>query len=462
VVASSSRRIAFGRRYTRRIRVQLVFEEDAMPSRRRFLTDVVSGTVAGTAAFAAFKSDGLIRILEASQAVASRAAEDVAQDETYWREIQQAFTLDRTIINLNNGGVCPSPRSVHEAFKRYLDITNQSPVYHMWQILEPNVETVRKRLAATFGCDPEEMAITRNASEGLQIAQLGLELKPGDEVITTDQDYGRMLNTWEQRVKRDGIKVVKVSFPVPPPNMDFLRQMFEKAITPRTKVIHFCHITNLTGQIFPVRDICRMARARGIKTIIDGAHAFAHFPFVGRDLECDFYATSLHKWLTAPVGTGFFYVRRENIESLWPLQPAALSQAKDIRKFEEIGTHPAANHNAIAEALVFLHGIGMERKAARLRYLKNRWAKRLEKVPGVKMHTPDDPAQSCGLANVGIAGLDIGKLGTLLWDKHRIIVVPIVRDDYSGLRVTPNVYTTLDEIDTFAGVVEDIAKKGSF
>jgi len=432
-----------------------------MPSRRRFLTDVFSGAVAGTAALAAFREDGLGRVLEASQAVAARAPEDVAQDEAYWREIQQAFTLDRTLTNLNNGGVAPSPRVVHEAFKRYLDITNQAPVYHMWQILEPNIETVRTRLAATFGCDREELAITRNASEALQTAQLGLDLKAGDEVLTTDQDYPRMLATWEQRVRRDGIVLKKVSFPVPPPDPAFLTLMFEKAITPRTKVILLCHITNLTGQIFPVRDICRMARARGIKTIVDGAHAFAHFPYVGRDLECDYYGTSLHKWLTAPIGTGFLYVRRENIAGLWPLQPAWPGQENDIRKFEEVGTHPAANHNAIAEALVFLHGIGLERKAARLRYLKNRWARRLEKVPGVRLHTPFDPAQSCGLANVGIAGVDTGKLADHLWTKHRIIVVPIVREDFSGLRVTPNVYTTLDEIDTFADIVEAIAKKGA-
>ena len=432
-----------------------------MRSRRAFLSSALTGGVAGAAALAAFRSDGLERVLEAAQAVASRAPEDVAQDEFYWREIQQAFTLDRTIINLNNGGVCPSPRVVHEAFKRYLDITNQSPVYHMWQILEPNVETVRRNLAATFGCDPEELAITRNASEALQIAQLGLDLKPGDEVLTTDQDYPRMLTTWEQRVRRDGIVLKKVSFPVPPPSQAYLLEMFEKAITPRTKVILFCQITNLTGQIFPTRDICRMARSRGIKTIVDGAHAFAHFPFVGRDLECDYYGTSLHKWLTAPVGTGFLYVRREHIAELWPMQPAWAGQEKDIRKFEEIGTHPAANHNAIAEALVFLHGIGIERKAARLRYLKNRWARRLEKIPGVRLHTPFDPAQSCGLANVGLDAVDCSKLGEHLWAKYRIIVVPIKRDDYQGLRVTPNVYTTLDEIDTFAGIVEGIAKKGS-
>ena len=430
-------------------------------SRRGFLGHVVRGGLAGTAALAAFGDDGIERVLEASQAVASRTPEDVAQDEAYWREIQGAFTLDRTIINLNNGGVCPSPRVVHEAFKRYLDITNQSPVYHMWQILEPNVESVRRQLAHEFGCDPEELAITRNASESLQIAQLGIDLKPGDEVLTTDQDYPRMLTTWEQRVRRDGIKLTKIHFPVPPPSQQYLADMFEKAVTPRTKVILLCQITNLTGQIFPTREICRMARARGIKTIVDGAHAFAHFPFVGRDLECDYYGCSLHKWLTAPIGTGLLYVRRENIAGLWPMQPAAASQADNIRKFEEIGTHPAANHNAIAEALVFLRGIGIERKAARLRYLKNRWARRLEPIPGVRIHTPFDPAQSCGLANVGLDAVDCQKLGEHLWTKYRIIVVPIKRDDYQGIRVTPNVYTTLDEVDTFAGIVEDVARRGS-
>src|SRR4029450_13268676 len=174
-----------------------------------------------------------------------RSAAELATDESYWREIQQAFTLDRTIINLNNGGCCPSPRVGHEGFKRYLDISNQSPVYHMWQILEPNIETVRRRLAAEFGCSPEEMAITRNASEALQIAQLGIDLKAGDEVVTTNQDYPRMIDTWQQRVKRDGIVLKQISFPVPPPSEADLARRLEEALSPKTKVLHFCHITNL-------------------------------------------------------------------------------------------------------------------------------------------------------------------------------------------------------------------------
>src|SRR5262245_53077315 len=257
--------------------------ERLMLTRRSFLR--TAGT-AGIAAAASFTNDGLARVHAAGRAVAGHAPVDIAADETYWREVQQAFTLDRTIINLNNGGCCPSPRVVHEALKRYLDVSNQAPVYHMWQILEPNIESVRRRLAVAFGCDPEELAITRNASEALQIAQLGIDLKRGDEVVTTNQDYGRMLDTWEQRVRRDGSKPTKKSFPVPPKSMDDLANRLIGAITPATKVLHFCHITNLTGQIFPVKAICDEARRRGIKTVVDGAHAFAHFPYKAGDLGC--------------------------------------------------------------------------------------------------------------------------------------------------------------------------------
>ena len=426
-----------------------------MFTRRAFLQSTGS---AGIAAAVAFRDDGFSRVEAAARHVEGRPLEDVAADENYWREIQQAFTLDRTIINLNNGGCCPSPRVVHEAFKRYLDISNQAPVYHMWQVLEPNIESVRRRLAAAFGCEADEMAITRNASEALQIAQLGIDLKPGDEVVTTNQDYGRMLDTWEQRVRRDGIKLSKVSFPVPPKSMDVLAERLLSAITPATKVLHFCHITNLTGQIFPVKKIADEARRRGIKTVVDGAHAFGHFPFKASDLGCDYYGTSLHKWLLAPIGTGFLYVRKENIASLWPLTPAAASRSNDIRKFEEIGTHPAANHNAIAEALTFHEGIGIERKSARLRYLRDRWATRLGKNAKVKIHTNLDPAHSCAIGCVQIVGVPTPKVVSTLWEKWRIIATPIVHAEYEGLRVTPNVYTTLEEVDTFASAMEEIAR----
>jgi selenocysteine lyase/cysteine desulfurase len=427
-----------------------------MTTRRRFLTSLLSTA----AAIPALRNEAVAHALRTARRADGRAPADVAQDEDYWREIQQAFDIDRGFINLNNGGVAPSPRIVNEAFRRYLDVSNQAPSITMWAWLEPEIEAVRRRLAAAFGCDLEEMAITRNASEALEIVQLGIALQRGDEVLTTTQDYPRMITTWKQRERRDGIVLKQIIFPVPPPSLGDLADRLERAITPKTKVIHLCHITNLTGQIFPVRDVCRMARARGIEVIVDGAHAFAHFPFTRDDLDCDYYGTSLHKWLTAPIGTGFLYVRREKIEKIWPLMAAPPDMNANIRKFEEIGTHPAANHNAIAEALNFYEAIGSERKIARLRYLRDRWAKRLEKVPGVKVLTSYDPAMSGGLASFTPAALDVGKVGSYLYDRHKIIVTPIVHPEFNCIRVTPNVYTTLGDIDRFANATEEVLKKG--
>ena len=415
--------------------------------RRQFLM------TAGGLAF--FRPDAIDRARAATTGN-HRTAEDLARDEDFWREIQSAFTLDRNIINLNNGGVSPSPRIVQEAMRRYLEFSNIAPARTMWAVLEPEVESVRRALAADFGCDPEEIAITRNASESLENCQLGLDLKAGDEVLTTDQDYPRMITTWKQRERRDGIVLKMISFPTPPPSLDDLAERFERAITPRTRVIHFCHITNLTGQIFPVKRICQMARSRGIEAIVDGAHAYAHFPFKHADLDCDFYGTSLHKWLLAPIGTGFLYVRKSKIAKLWPMMPAPEEMSGNIRKFEEIGTHPAANHNAISDALQFHTAIGVERRAARMRYLRTLWTERLTQLPRVSTPTSADPRQSCGIGLLSVEGKDPGVLADQLWEKYRILTVGIVHPQFKGLRITPNVYTTVPEIETFCGAVEKL------
>jgi isopenicillin-N epimerase len=405
------------------------------------------------------------QVAAASAGVADRAPDEVAQDEFYWREIQEAFTLDRTLTNLNNGNTCPSPRVVHEAVKRYMDMANMLPVQYNGMIGR-NVSTVRRRMAAEFGCDVSELALTRNASESMQIAQNGIDMNPGDEVVTTEQDYPRMLTTWDQRMRRDKIKVTRIQFPVPT-TQDDLYQRFEKAITPQTKVLHFCHITNLTGQLFPVQRLARLARSRGILTMVDGAHALAHFPFKLRDLECDYYGVSLHKWLLAPIGNGLLYVRKENIAKTWPLQAVPDRQANDISKFEQIGTHPEALRAAVAEALAFHQAIGIERKAARLRYLTLRWANAIKSHPKVKILSNLDAGQTWGVAMVGIEGIDPRALSQHMMDRYRIVVNAVVGGtppqqvfDYSGLRVTPNVYTTLEEVDTFAQAMLDVAKNG--
>ena len=394
----------------------------------------------------------------AGAAVAQQSPDEVAVIEPYWREVRQAFTLDPSLINLNNGNSSPSPQTVHEAFKRHLDDTNRLPV-HYRTLIEQRLDDVRRDLAAEFGCDPAELAFTRNATESLHIAQLGLELQPGDEVITTDQDYPRMLWLWDQRARRDGIVVKRVQFPVPASAADLI-QRFESAMTARTRVIQFCHVTNTTGQLFPVRELSRLARSRGIVSIVDGAQAVAHVPLQLRDFECDLYATSLHKWMMAPFGTGFLYVRRDTIERVWPLYAALDSMRGDIRKFEEIGTHPAAARAAIAEALTFHRAVGAERKAARLRYLTMRWINGLRSRPQVRILSSLEPNETWGLASFAINGVNAATVVPAMLEKHGIVISAAVSQglpgpvlEYSGIRVTPNIYTSIEEIDRFVGAV---------
>ncbi|MGY8750622.1 MAG: aminotransferase class V-fold PLP-dependent enzyme [Fidelibacterota bacterium] len=385
---------------------------------------------------------------------------DVARDESYWREIQQGYTADRGLINLNNGGVSPSPTVVQNALKRYLDFSNTSPAYSMWRILEPQKETVRRRMARFFNCDTEEIALTRNASEGLQICQNGFDLKKGDEVLTTTQDYGRMISTFKQRECRDGIVMKQFKIPIPAENENEIVKLFEKNITPKTKLILMCHMINITGQILPVKKVVRMARKYNIPVIVDGAHTFAHFDFNLDDLECDYYATSLHKWLSAPFGTGMLYVRKNKIADLWPMQAAGECRKDDIRKFEEIGTHPCPNKIAIGDALTFHQGIGSKNKEARLTYLRDRWAKRLIKNDRIKLHTSLKPGKSCAIATVQIKGIETSAVSKELWDKYKIFVVAINHPEFTGCRVTPHVYTTIEEIDRFSDAMEAIIKNG--
>lgn len=434
-----------------------------MHNRRSFLR--LTGGAAGAAFTVARYGIDEVAALTQRAAGGGRSPEQVAADEDYWREIQFAFTLDRTIINLNNGNSCPCPTVVREAWKRYDDWGNQAPVYHRG-MTERNIETVRRRLAEEFGADPEEIAITRNSSESLQIAQNGIDLNPGDEVLTTEQDYGRMLTTWDQRVRRDKIRLTRIDFPAPTTGEDLIGRL-TRAITPQTKVMHFCHITNQSGQLFPVRQLADIARARGILTIVDGAHAGGHFPFKLRDLGMDYYGVSLHKWLLAPMGTGLLYVRRDRIAPTWPLQAAPAARVTDIRKFEEVGTQPIGPKAAINEAIAFQQAIGIERKAARLRYLTMRWADALRGDKRIRIHSNLAEGQTWGLACVSIDGVDSRKLVEHLWDRHRIVITSIGHDNpddpsmsYRALRVTPNIYTPLQEVDTFVEAMRGVIRTG--
>jgi isopenicillin-N epimerase len=427
--------------------------------RRSFLTSAGKGL--GLMALSSATVASLLKDVKAAgRAIDHLSPFEAALDEDYWTTIQQAFSVTRGIVNLNNGGVSPSPRIVTEAFVRYTWQQEDATAYTMWQILEPQSETIRTGLAEIFGCDAEEIAITRNASESLEILLMGLDLKSGDEILTSTQDYPRMLTTLKQRELREGLKLNLIKIPIAPANVDDVAAAFERAVTPNTKLILVSHQINLTGQILPVKKVCDMARARGIETIVDGAHSFAQFDFKREDLGCDYFGTSLHKWIYAPKGTGMLYVRKEKIPKVWALMASEDRNKNDIRKYEEIGTHSAAMRLAIGEAILFHNAIGGKRKEERLRYLSRHWMNNLKAIPRVGFNTSFDPRQSCAIANFKIDGIDPVALGGYLMSKHKIFTTPIVHDEFTGIRITPNVYTTLWELDRFCNVVTDVAKRG--
>ncbi len=410
-------------------------------------------------AFAAFK-DSSLDVMELHASMLDTDPFLAARDEEFWTEIRAAFSLHPGLINLNNGGCSPSPRVVAESLKRQIDYANQGPSIYMWRTLDPVIEKVRTRLAKLLDTDPEEVAITRNASESLITCLQGLPMSPGDELLTTSQDYPRMINTILQREKRDGIKMVRVDVPLAPQTSEEVVEAIEKGITSRTRMILASHVSFMTGEIFPIKKICALGASRGIPVVVDGAHAVAHFDFSLNEIGCDYYGTSLHKWLMAPVGTGMLFVKKHLIEPLWALMPNEVSQYGDIRKFEEIGTHQAAVHNAIAEALDFHEMIGIERKAARLHYLKSRWSNQVSELAKVRFHTNLKDGHSGSVCSVEVEGIKGPHLAEWLESEHRIVVAPIENPQFQGIRVSPQIYTTSDEVDRFADAIREAAQVG--
>ncbi len=435
-----------------------------MTTRRAFLGSIVYPAAAACALPRI--TFGSLASVAGELACFSGSPEEIARNEDYWAPIARAFTIMGSVVNLNNGGVSPSPACVQEAMKRHLDFCNSMPPpVSLWRILEPYKEGVRQRLGAQWGVDPEEeIALTRNASESLQICQLGIDLKAGDEVLACTQDYPRMLTAFRQRERREGVVLKLLKLPIPAEDSAAVVRLYEQSITPRTRLILVSHMINITGQILPVKEIVAMARGRngGIPVIVDGAHAHAHLDFKLPDVGCDYYGVSLHKWLFAPHGTGMLYVRRDKIAGLWPLMAAEDKDRDNIRKFEAIGTHPAANFVAIGDALTFNQTIGFDRKEARLRYLRDYWAKRLLSHPSgrVRLHTSLRPEFSCGIATMQVEGIGSGALADWLWENHGILTVAIKHDEFEGVRISPSVYTTLGQLDRFCERVEFAIEKG--
>lgn len=393
----------------------------------------------------------------ASQKIVGLSPLDAAADEDYWSVIQQAYTVNSNLIILNNGGVSPSPRVVQEAVERYNRMSNEGPSYYMWRILDQGREPLRQKLAVLAGCSPEEIAVNRNATEALNTVIFGIDLKAGDEVIGTKQDYPNMINAWRQRVQREGIVYTQLNFQFPIENDEEIVDKFEKAITPKTKLIHITHIINWIGQILPVRKITDMAKRHGIETIVDGAHSFGLLDYNIPDLGCDYFGTSLHKFLSAPIGSGMLWIKKEKIEKIWPLVCNDKPRSEDIRKFETLGTRSFPIEQGIGEAVNFQNAIGSKRKEERIRYLKNYWANKVKDIPKVKIHTSFKPAYSCAICGVTVDGMTPGELDNALFTTYKIHTVGIVWENISCVRITPHVYTSLKDLDKLVLAIEEIA-----
>jgi len=425
--------------------------------RRTFLSQL--GAIGGALAATTFFDMNQISAIEAAtRNIAKLSPLQAAEDEDFWYTVQQAYTSSTNIINLNNGGVSPQPLVVQDAMDRYNRIANEGPAYYMWKVLGQGRETIRTKLAKLAGCSPEEIAINRNTTEALETVIFGMDLKPGDEVLTTNQDYPSMMKAWRQREKRDGIQLKTVSIPVPPEDIQQITEIFQKAITPKTKLIMISHIIFMTGQIMPVRKICDMAHEFNIEVIVDAAHSFAHLDYNIADLHCDYFGTSLHKWLSAPFGNGMLYIRQENIKKIWPLFASEDPLSEDIRKFENLGTRSFTSELAIGPAIQFHNGIGGKRKEERLRFLKNYWAQQVVSISGVRLNTSLQPEQSCGLTNFSIDGKEPDEIVNRLFKDYQIFTTQIVHDEFKGVRVTPHVYTTLNDLDLLVNAINQIAK----
>ncbi|MBK6731863.1 MAG: aminotransferase class V-fold PLP-dependent enzyme [Bacteroidetes bacterium] len=417
-----------------------------MTHRRKFFKQLaITSSLLGFTQMEAFADNSLLQsaLLNAE----NKSIESIAADEEFWMIIKNSYTVSTNLINLNNGGVSPSPRVVQEAVERYNKLSNEAPSYYMWRILDKGREGLRTKLAELAGCDAEEIAINRNTTEGLNNIINGIDLKAGDEVVLTRQDYPNMINAWKQREKRHGIVLKWVELELPTEDENYLVNKYAEQFTDKTKVVQINHIINWTGHINPVRKIADVAHAKGIDVMIDGAHTFGHFVFNIPDLGGDYFATSLHKWLCAPFGSGMLWIKKEKIKNIWPLMPGDDPQSDNIRKFENLGTRSFAIEQAIGQAIDFHLMIGSARKEARLRYLKDYWLTQVIDNPKLISNTSLDPRFSCAIANVRIDGMEAGTMDSYLFTNKNIHCVGINWENIHGIRIAPNVYTTTSELD---------------
>lgn len=425
--------------------------------RRDFLTR--SALLAGSFSFLRFNDPLFAATLqEEVSRLSPYSPAESATDEDFWAYIRECFTVNPNVINLNNGGVSPQPKVVQDTHIRNYELCNMGPSYYMWRILDAGREPLRGKLAELAGCSPEEIAINRNSTEGLNTIIFGLNLKAGDEVVLSKYDYPNMMNAWKQRAKRDGIKLVWIDLDLPIEKDEEIIAAYTKAITAKTKIVHITHMINWTGQLVPARAIADVAHSKGAEVICDIAHSFAQVDFKIPDIGADYAAVSLHKWLHAPFGSGMLYVKREKIKNVWALLSSSEPDGTDIRKFESLGTRSFASEMAIANAVEFSQMIGIKRKEARLRYLKDYWVQKVKDLPGIKFHTPVRASSSCALYNVGFTGWQAADIESKLFELKKIHTVAIDYEKVNGIRVTPSVYTSLSDLDQLVEGLTEISK----
>lgn len=384
--------------------------------------------------------------------------DEVAANEDFWLSIRGGYKLKPDYINLENGYYCILPQETLENFINHVREVNYQGSYYMRTVQFDNKKNIAARLAKLAGCSPDELIITRNTTESLDMVIGGLDWKAGDEAVMAEQDYGAMLDHFKLIAKKYGVVNKVVSVPNHPKSDDELVELYSKAITPKTRLLMIGHMINITGHILPVRKICDMAHSKGVQVMVDGAHAFAHIRYNIPDLGCDYYGTSLHKWLSVPLGAGFLYVKKDNIAKVWPLlADSDTRKPDDIGRLNHIGTHPVHTDLAIANAIDFYTTLGPERKEARLRYLQNYWTSKVRNLSHVVVNTPADQTRCCGIANVGIKAMKPGDLAKTLLDKYKIYTVAIDVANVQGCRITPNVYTTTEELDVFVKALGELA-----
>jgi selenocysteine lyase/cysteine desulfurase len=382
---------------------------------------------------------------------------ELAQDEAFWTKVRAKYKLKSDYINLENGYYSMQSEEVLESFIKHVREINLEASYYMRTRQYPNKDAVRARLAGLAGCSSDELIITRNTTESLDTVIAGFDWKPGDEAVMAEQDYGAMLDQFDLQARRYGMVNRRVSLPLDPKSDEEIVDLYASRINSRTRLLMVGHMVNITGHILPVRKLADMAHSRNVQIMVDGAHAFAQFDFRIPDLDCDYYAASLHKWLGAPLGAGILYVRKDRIEKLWPIYADKSMADTDIRKLNHTGTHPVHTDLGIMDAIDFHETIGIAKKEARLRYIQNYWTSRVRGVPRIQVNTPTDPKRSCAIANVGITGLAPKDLAATLLEKYRIWTVAINNANVHGARITPQLFTTTAELDTFVRALKEIA-----